>query len=170
MEDYPNLFSSGCPSATMQVIDSQISGSQTFGVDGAYSMDTDFYMQAQVDIDTQECFSQTCAEFEVSLQQTDLDMTCTDAGGSCQCIWTNANVGSTTGTYEVTSAGYVVTTDGGQWSPQPFCLEADGLTTWSEFNEFRFEQWACSTAEECETLARGEPDTEGYEWSCVEQQ
>jgi hypothetical protein len=168
-EALPNFFADQCPESTMQVLDSAVEGTRTFGEDSSYSESFTLTIETQFDLDSEACFGLACAEFGQAIDSEEqLSASCSEVETGCRCSLTITDEAHRQGTYSVTEGGVVVDAEDSSSDPIPFCLDGDTLTVWDPLVETRSRQdIPCDVPQDCEAALDDEPETTDFEWYCV---
>jgi|GEM_PF-1144844 len=168
-ESLSNFFAAECPSSTMTFVASALTGTQTLGEDGSFSLDGDLTLDLDLQIDTNTCYGVGCGQFGdlLTMQDNNIEAACVDEQDSadCDCAMTITNTLEREGSFEVEGDMITLTTEAGTADPAPYCVSGEHLTIWEVLNETQpYPEVGCDAPEDCQEILGDAHD----EWFCLQ--
>ncbi len=114
----------GCPDATNELVESQVSGTLSIAADGTYAVDQDLTTTTILR------FPLTCLEGEAeNCEQAGelLELDCAASGSDCECEQNGQGNAQETGTWEVDGADITFAASGDEGATGQFCVDGDRL-------------------------------------------
>ena len=114
----------GCPDATNELVETQVSGTLSIASDGTYAVDQDLTTTTILR------FPLTCLEGEAeNCEQAGelLELECAATGSDCECEETGEGNASETGTWEADGTAITFAAPGDDGATGEFCVDGDRL-------------------------------------------